>query len=206
MMHRGLIRIFDVCFSVTGLLLLSPLALLIAIIVSADSRGPVFYRQQRVGRHGRDFILYKFRTMRPDADRSGLLTVGAADARITRSGGLLRRSKLDELPQLWNVLNGTMSLVGPRPEVRKYVNRYNEDQRRVLAVRPGITDAASIAYRDENVLLGRAADPERTYVEEIMPAKLRLSMPYALRPTVGRYFSLILQTVLLLAGTKPGVR
>jgi lipopolysaccharide/colanic/teichoic acid biosynthesis glycosyltransferase len=206
MIHRLLIRVFDVCFALTGLLVLSPLALVIAVIVKADSRGPVFYRQRRVGRHGRDFTLYKFRTMRPDADRAGLLTVGEADRRITRSGIFLRRSKLDELPQLMNVLAGAMSLVGPRPEVRKYVERYDEEQRRILAVRPGITDAASIAYRDENAILGRADNPERTYVEEIMPAKLRLSMPYALRPTIGQYFSLILQTMFLLAGADRAVR
>ena len=206
MMHRWLIRFFDLCFSVTGLLLLSPLLLAIAVAVRADSRGPVFYRQLRVGRHGKDFTLYKFRTMRPGADRAGLLTVGDGDARITRPGRFLRRSKLDELPQLLNVLGGSMSLVGPRPEVRKYVDQYNEEQRRVLSARSGITDAASIAYRDENAILGRAADPERTYIEEVMPAKLRLSMPYALRPTVGRYFTLVLQTAWLLAGRKPDVR
>ncbi len=171
-------RLLDISASLLGLLLLSPLLLLIALFVGLGSRGGVFYRQIRVGRYNKDFLLLKFRTMHSGADRQGLLTVGGRDPRVTRTGYYLRKYKLDELPQLLNVLFGSMSLVGPRPEVRRYVDLYTEEQRRVLDVKPGITDYASLAYFSENELLAASADPEQTYIREIMPAKLLLNMKY----------------------------
>jgi lipopolysaccharide/colanic/teichoic acid biosynthesis glycosyltransferase len=171
-------RLFDIVASCIGLLILLPVLLGLALWVMLDSRGGIFYRQVRVGRGGVDFKLWKFRTMHPDADKRGLLTVGGRDPRITRAGYYLRKYKLDELPQLLNVLSGDMSLVGPRPEVRRYVDMYTPEQRRVLDVRPGITDYASIEYSDENELLAKATDPERTYIEEVMPAKLALNAKY----------------------------
>ncbi len=171
-------RLFDVVASGCGLLVLSPLFLLLAVWIKLDSAGPVFYRQTRVGRHNRDFRLYKFRSMHVGADRQGLITVGGHDPRITRSGYFIRKYKLDELPQLINVFIGDMSLVGPRPEVRKYVDMYTPEQLHVLDVRPGITDLASIRYRNENELLAQAADPDRYYVEVILPDKLRINLEY----------------------------
>jgi lipopolysaccharide/colanic/teichoic acid biosynthesis glycosyltransferase len=171
-------RVFDIFFSLIGLIILLPVFLLISLLILVDSRGGVFYLQKRVGRHNQDFSLFKFRTMRSGSDKKGLLTVGGRDSRITRIGYYLRKYKIDELPQLLNVLIGDMSLVGPRPEVRKYVNLYTPEQMRVLEVRPGITDYASIEYSDENELLGKASDPEKVYIEEIMPAKLRLNERY----------------------------
>jgi lipopolysaccharide/colanic/teichoic acid biosynthesis glycosyltransferase len=176
-------RLFDLIFAGAGLMLLSPLLLGIALWIKLDSAGPVFFRQQRVGRFGVPFVIHKFRTMRhngtADETASGpQLTVGA-DARITRAGRSLRATKLDELPQLLDVLAGTMSLVGPRPEVPRYVAMYPAALReKVLSVRPGITDPASIEYRDESALLAAAADPERVYVEQVMPAKLRSAARY----------------------------
>ena len=171
-------RLFDICASACGLLLLSPLFVIMAVWIKCDSRGPVFYRQVRVGRGGRDFRLYKFRSMVTDADKGSLITVGGRDPRITRSGYFIRKYKLDELPQLINVLLGDMSLVGPRPEVRRYVDMYTAEQLHVLDVRPGITDMASIKYRNENELLAAAADPEEYYVNVIMPDKLRINLEY----------------------------
>lgn len=172
-------RLFDIALSLLGLTFLAPLFLLIAVLIKAESSGPVFFRQERVGLHGRPFRIHKFRTMRADRESAGpLLTIGA-DPRITRVGRFLRRYKLDELPQLIDVLLGRMSLVGPRPEVPKYVALYPEEvHEKVLSVRPGITDWASIRFRDENALLGRAADPERAYVEEVLPIKLRFYLEY----------------------------
>jgi len=172
-------RAFDVLFSAAVLLLLSPLLLAVAAWVKLDSRGPVFFRQVRVGRHGREFRILKFRTMHVDAPARGpQITVGR-DPRITRSGHVLRKYKIDEFPQFINVLVGDMSVVGPRPEVPRYVAMYPAATRElVLSVRPGITDLASIEYRDENELLGRSADPERTYVEQVMPAKLAFCERY----------------------------
>lgn len=172
-------RAFDVLFSAAVLLLLSPLLLAVAAWVKLDSRGPVFFRQVRVGRHGREFRILKFRTMHVDAPARGpQITVGR-DPRITRSGQVLRKYKIDEFPQFINVLVGDMSVVGPRPEVPRYVAMYPAATRElVLSVRPGITDLASIEYRDENELLGRSADPERTYVEQVMPAKLAFCERY----------------------------
>jgi lipopolysaccharide/colanic/teichoic acid biosynthesis glycosyltransferase len=171
-------RIMDIVFSLGFILVLSPVLLLIAIWIKLDSTGPVFYLQERIGLHRKPFRIYKFRTMHPDADKRGLLTVGGKDPRVTRAGYYLRKFKLDELPQFFNVLGGSMSLVGPRPEVKRYVDLYNSTQLNVLNVKPGITDYASIEYSDENELLGKAVDPERAYIDEIMPAKLELNLKY----------------------------
>lgn len=187
-------RLFDITCSFIGLLLLSPLFIVIAAWILIDSRGGVFYRQVRVGQYGRDFRLFKFRSMRPGSDKKGLLTVGGRDNRITRSGYFLRRYKLDELPQLINVLTGDMSLVGPRPEVRKYVDLYTEEQKKVLQARPGITDYASIEYARENDLLAQSNDPEKTYIEEIMPAKLLLNMKYINEQGLGTDLKIIFKT------------
>lgn len=188
-------RLCDIVFSFFGLLFLSPLFLMVALWIVIDDPGPVFYRQQRVGRHNRDFGLLKFRSMRVGADRMSLITIGDRDPRVTRAGYYIRKFKLDELPQLWNVLIGDMSLVGPRPEVRRYVDLYTEEQRQVLSVRPGITDYASIEYIDENKLLAQAADPDKTYIEEIMPAKIELNRRYINNPTLGQYFKIIFLTI-----------
>lgn len=174
--------------------MLSPLLIIIALWIVIDDPGPVFYRQQRVGKGGRDFRILKFRSMRVNADRAGLITVGERDSRVTRAGYYIRKYKLDELPQLINVLIGDMSLVGPRPEVRKYVDLYTDEQKRVLSIRPGITDYASIEYVDENRLLAESADPDRTYVEEIMPAKIALNMRYINHPTLNEYLRILFLT------------
>ena len=186
-----MIRLLDITFSAVGLLLLSPLFLIIYILIRCESKGGGFYCQQRVGKDGRMFGLYKFRSMRTGSDKKGLITVGGHDSRITRMGYFIRKYKIDELPQLWNVLKGDMSLVGPRPEVKKYVDLYTEEQRRVLSVRPGITDYASIEYVDENEILGKAEDPDRVYVEEIMPAKIKLNMRYIENRNLNEYFKII---------------
>ena len=186
-----MIRLCDIVFSAIGLLLLSPLFLIVYILIRCESKGGGFYCQQRVGKDGRMFDLYKFRSMRTGSDKKGLITVGGHDSRITRMGYFIRKYKIDELPQLWNVLKGDMSLVGPRPEVKKYVDLYTEEQRRVLSVRPGITDYASIEYVDENEILGNAKDPDRVYVEEIMPAKIKLNMRYIENRNLNEYFKII---------------
>ena len=189
-----MIRFFDFLFSLLGLIVLSPVFLLISLCIVFDSRGGVFYRQSRVGKDGKDFKLYKFRSMRTGADKRGLITVGEKDSRITRVGYFLRKYKLDELPQLINVLKGEMSLVGPRPEVRKYVDLYTPAQRKVLSVVPGITDYASIEYVDENRILGGATDPDKVYVEEILPDKIRYNMKYIENRSLKEYFKIILLT------------
>ena len=178
-------RLFDIAISATALLLLTPVLLVLAVLIKLDSAGPVFYRQQRVGRHGVPFAIHKLRTMRADADATGLpITVGA-DARITRAGRWLRRTRLDELPQLIDVLQGTMSLVGPRPEVPRYVAHYPPPLRdRVLAIKPGITDPSSLDWLDEAALLARAADPEREYIQVVLPAKLQRAADYAQQATL----------------------
>jgi lipopolysaccharide/colanic/teichoic acid biosynthesis glycosyltransferase len=190
-----MLRILDVLFSLLGLIILSPILLIMCLWVKFDSAGPIFYIQKRVGLNGNDFNLFKFRSMRVNADKLGLLTVGGRDPRITNSGYIIRKYKLDELPQLFNVLKGEMSLVGPRPEVRKYVDLYTSDQRQVLQVRPGITDEASIKYKNENDLLAISENPEKTYIEEIMPAKLELNKKYIQNPSMVNYFSIILRTI-----------
>lgn len=171
-------RLFDIVCSFFGLLVLSPLLLIVALLVVTTSRGGVFYRQVRVGKDFRNFKILKFRSMRPDSDKKGLLTVGSKDNRVTKVGYFIRKYKIDELPQLINVLVGDMSFVGPRPEVPKYVEMYNEEQRKVLSVRPGITDYASIEYRNENDILAKSDNPEQTYIDEVMPAKLKLNLRY----------------------------
>jgi lipopolysaccharide/colanic/teichoic acid biosynthesis glycosyltransferase len=187
-------RLFDMVFSALGLLVLAPVLLLAAIWIKLDSPGPALFRQTRVGRHGVPFTIHKFRTMR--VEPGAAITVGT-DPRITRSGHFLRQTKLDELPQLWDVLRGAMSLVGPRPELPRYVALYPADMReRVLAVRPGITDPASLAFSHEAELLAASADPEREYREVVMPAKLKLSADYAASAGFGTDLKLILATLM----------
>lgn len=187
-------RFFDLLFSFIGLVVLLPVWLVVALLIVVDSRGGVFYSQLRVGKDNRDFRLYKFRTMRTDSDSKGLITVGARDSRVTRVGYWLRKFKIDEFPQLLNIIKGDMSIVGPRPEVRKYVDLYTQEQMRVLSVRPGLTDYASIRYVNENEVLAASADPERTYIEEVMPAKLALNLQYIENQSLAEDFRLILKT------------
>jgi lipopolysaccharide/colanic/teichoic acid biosynthesis glycosyltransferase len=189
-----MIRFFDIIFSLLGLIILTPFFVIIALFIVCTSFGRVFYRQKRVGKNNKDFILIKFRTMRSGADKHGLLTVGEKDARVTKVGHFLRKYKLDELPQLFNVLTGNMSLVGPRPEVRKYVDLYNDEQKRVLAVRPGITDYASIEYVDENRLLSQSENPEKQYIEVVMPQKLQLNLQYIENQSLKEYFKILFLT------------
>ncbi|MCQ9121678.1 sugar transferase [Rodentibacter pneumotropicus] len=189
-------RFFDFILSLIGLVVLAPIFFILAIWIKTDSSGPVFYKQIRVGKNGKDFSLFKFRSMVVDAEKKGLITVGGRDPRITRSGYFIRKYKLDELPQLMNVLVGDMSLVGPRPEVRKYVDLYNEEQQKILSVQPGITDYASIEYMDENEILGKSDDPEKTYIEEIMSEKIKYNMKYIQNKSLIEYFKIIFLTVL----------
>ena len=189
-----MLRLLDFVFSLFGLIILSPFFLFLAIWIKLDSKGSVFYIQKRVGRNNIEFKLFKFRSMNSDADKQGLLTVGGRDPRITNSGYFIRKNKLDELPQLLNVLIGNMSLVGPRPELRKYVNYYSTKQLEILNIRPGITDLASIKYKNENEILGKSIDPEKTYIQEIMPHKLELNREFIENPTIIKYFSIIFRT------------
>jgi len=190
-----LFRFFDFIFSLVGLIILFPFLFLISLMIAFDSRGGIFFFQNRVGQYGKDFSLWKFRTMHVDSEKHGQITLGTNDSRITRMGKFLRKYKLDELPQLVNVLIGEMSLVGPRPEVRKYVEMYSEEQKKVLKVKPGISDFASIEYADENAVLEKSSDPLKTYVEEVMPAKIRLNMKYIDDPSMKNYFSIIFLTL-----------
>jgi len=190
-----MIRFFDILFSFIGLILLLPILLLISIIITIDSKGGVFYKQKRVGKNNIDFVLLKFRSMKTNSDKKGLLTVGVNDSRITNIGIFIRKYKLDELPQLLNVIKGDMSIVGPRPEVRKYVNLYTKEQMKVLSVKPGITDYASIKYRNENEILSKSENPEKTYINEIMPAKIKLNFFFINNPNLKNYFSAILLTL-----------
>jgi len=192
-------RCFDIFASFIGLLLLSPFFIIISIVIILDSRGGVFYKQVRVGKNNVDFKLFKFRSMSTGSDKKGLLTVGGRDSRITRSGYFIRKYKLDELPQLLNVLFGEMSLVGPRPEVRKYVDMYNAEQMKVLSVKPGITDYASIEYSNENELLAKSSEPEKTYIEEIMPAKLLLNQKYIAEQGLLTDLKIIFKTIAKIA-------
>ncbi|MBK9195248.1 MAG: sugar transferase [Flavobacteriales bacterium] len=191
-------RLFDILFSSLLLLLLLPLLLVIALLIAVTSPGGAFFRQVRVGKEGREFRLFKFRTMRPGSEAKGQITVGSRDPRVTGIGQVLRRTKCDELPQLLNVLVGDMSIVGPRPEVPKYVAMYTPEQRRVLTVRPGITGPASVEYINENELLGRSPDPDRTYIEEVMPAKLAIDLRYVERASLTTDLKIIGTTVLKL--------
>lgn len=197
-------RAFDVLFASTALVLLMPLLLVFALVVATGSPGGAFFRQVRVGRHGREFRLLKFRSMQPGSEALGQLTIGGRDPRITGVGHFLRRTKLDELPQLWNVLKGDMSVVGPRPEVPRYVALYTPEQQVVLSVRPGITGMASLDYVDENELLARSDDPERTYVEEVMPAKLALDLRYVRERSFALDLRIIAATLRLIFRDRAG--
>jgi lipopolysaccharide/colanic/teichoic acid biosynthesis glycosyltransferase len=187
-------RILDIIFSCIILLFFLPLGIIISIFILFESKGGVFYLQHRVGRYGKEFRIYKFRTMRKNADSAGKLTVGMRDPRITTIGYFLRKFKLDEFPQFLNVLKGEMSVVGPRPEVKEYVDLYSESQREILNVRPGITDLASLEYFEENELLGRSSDPQKTYIEEIMPAKILLNKKYSENPSLMHDVNIIWAT------------
>lgn len=188
-------RLFDVVCSFFGLLVLSPLFVFLSLWVGLGSKGGVFYKQKRVGRFNKDFTLYKFRSMKVGADKKGLLTIGGKDSRVTKAGFFIRKYKLDELPQLLNVLKGDMSFVGPRPEVRKYVDMYTERQLKVLDVRPGITDLASIKYRNENDLLATADNPEKYYIDVVMQDKLALNLQYIETRTFFGDIKLIFRTI-----------
>jgi len=188
-------RVFDIVFSLIGLIILLPLLLIIALLIKLESKGPVFYMQTRVGQHNKDFKIFKYRTMFVGSDKKGLLTLGDKDPRVTKIGFFLRKYKLDELPQLINVLLGSMSFVGPRPEVRKYVDFYSEEDLKVLRLKPGITDFASIEYRDEAELLKTAEDPEAFYIETILPEKLKLHKKYINSQGLWTDFKIILKTI-----------
>ena len=188
-------RIFDLFFSLIGITLLSPVFIILVILIILTNNFPIFYMQKRVGRGSKEFYLIKFRTMKKDSEKSGLLTVGGRDMRITPLGYYLRRLKLDELPQLFNVFIGDMSFVGPRPEVKKYVELYNSEQKKVLRVKPGITDYASIEYFNESELLAKSSDPEKTYIQEIMPAKLQLNKKYIKTAGVFTDIKIIVRTI-----------
>lgn len=187
-------RFFDIILSIFALLILFPFFILFALFIKFDSKGPVFYCQQRVGKNNRDFQLWKFRSMRINDTNKSLITIGN-DSRITKVGGFLRRYKLDEFPQFFNILKGEMSIVGPRPEVRKYVKMYNEEQLRVLSVKPGLTDYASVEYFNESEILEKYSDPEKAYIEIIMPAKLELNLKYIDNKKAGKDLVLILKTI-----------
>ena len=191
-------RLFDIVASGFGLLVLSPVFLVLAIWIKLDSKGPVFYRQVRVGRGNKDFRIFKFRSMRIGSDKGSLVTIGERDPRVTCSGYYIRKYKLDELPQLINVFAGDMSLVGPRPEVRHYVNYWNKDQMHVLDVRPGITDPASIKFRNENDLMEKAENPEDYYINVIMQEKIRLYLEYVQNANFWYDLKLIFQTFLVI--------
>lgn len=191
-----LIRLLDIVLSLLGLLFLLPIFLILAVWIKFDSQGSIFFRQIRVGKDGRDFRIYKFRTMIVNAEKMGIITIGERDPRITNSGYFLRKYKLDELPQLINVLKGEMSFVGPRPEVRKYVEMYNQEQLKILTVKPGITDYASIEYINEDEILGKSFNPEKTYIEEIMPEKIKYNMKYINNKRVIEYFKIIFLTII----------
>ena len=188
-------RIFDLFFSILGLILLLPFFLIIAILIKLDSKGTIFYLQERIGKNGIPFKIFKFRTMVEDADKKGLLSLGKKDNRITRVGRFLRKTKFDELPQLINVLKGDMSFVGPRPEVKKYTDLYTDKQRKILEVRPGITDYASLKYIDEEQILGNSINPEKTYIEKIMPDKIDINLEYLQNRNLLQDIKLIFETV-----------
>ena len=191
-------RLFDIVASGLGLLAISPILIIVAIWIKFDSKGPVFYRQVRVGRYNKDFRIFKFRSMRVGSDKGSLVTIGGRDPRVTRSGYFIRKFKIDELPQLINVFIGDMSLVGPRPEVRHYVNYWTPEQMHALDVRPGITDPASIRFRNENELLDKAEDPEKYYIEVIMQEKLKLYLEYVDNTSFWYDIKLIFQTFLVI--------
>ena len=189
-------RIFDIVVSILILLVFLPFGIIVSLAILFESRGGVFYFQERIGKNGIPFKLWKFRSIRKDSDKSGKLTVGIRDPRITRSGIFIRKYKLDEFPQFINVLKGEMSIVGTRPEVKEYVDLYTAEQRQILNVQPGITDLASLEYFKENELLGNSEDPQKTYIEEIMPAKIELNKKYISNPTIGADIKIMWQTFL----------
>lgn len=188
-------RIFDIFFSSLGLILLLPLHILISILIKLDSKGPVLYMQDRVGLFNLDFKIYKYRTMYLDSDKLGLLTLGDDDSRVTKIGFYLRKYKIDELPQLMNVLIGNMSFVGPRPEIRKYVNYYSKEDMQILNIKPGVTGYASIKYINETEILEQSKNPEKVYIEEIMPDKIKLNKKYIKRNNIIIDFVIIIKTL-----------
>lgn len=190
-----MIRFFDIFFSALGLLFFSPLFILISILIKIESTGPVFYKQVRVGKGEKPFFLIKFRSMYIGSEKKGLITIGNRDPRVTRVGNFIRKFKIDELPQLLNVLMGEMSIVGPRPEVPKYVSLYNDEQREILTVKPGISDYASIKYRNENDLLSTVENPEDYYISVLIPAKIDLNKIYVQNRNICSYFKIIIKTV-----------
>jgi lipopolysaccharide/colanic/teichoic acid biosynthesis glycosyltransferase len=177
-------RLFDILFSLIILILFLPFGIIISLLIVFESKGGIFYKQERIGKNGNPFYLLKFRSMRTNADKLGKLTVGMRDPRITKIGHFIRKFKLDEFPQFINVLKGEMSIVGPRPDVQEYVDLYSIEERKVLKVKPGITDYASLEYFEESDLLVKSSNPEKTYIEEIMPAKLKLNQKYIANPTL----------------------
>lgn len=188
-------RIFDIISSLIVLSIGFPFFLIIGLIITFTSKGGMFYKQVRVGKNNIDFYLLKFRSMAVGSDKKGQLTVGTNDARITKIGAFIRKFKIDEFPQLINVLKGEMSIIGPRPEVRKYVDLYDKEQQKVLTVKPGLSDYASIEYINENEILGKAEDPEKTYIDEVMPAKLKLNLKYIEDQSFGTDIKLIFGTI-----------
>lgn len=188
-------RVFDIIFSLFALSLFLPFGIIIALLIVLGDGLPIFYKQERVGQHGVIFKLLKFRSMKNNAEKFGQLTVGMQDPRITKVGVFIRKFKLDEFPQFINVLRGEMSIVGPRPEVKTYTDLYTTEQKEILKVKPGITDYASIAYFDENALLGESENPKQTYIEEIMPAKLALNKKYIADPSLKHDFKIIWLTI-----------
>ena len=197
-----MIRVLDILISFIAIIFFSPFFLIISILILLDSKGGILYFQERVGKNNTNFGLIKFRTMSVNSDKKGLLTVGENDTRITKVGKFLRKYKIDEIPQLMNVLFGNMSFVGPRPEVRKYVDLYTPQQRVILNVKPGITDYASIEYANENYLLGMSDDPEKTYIEKIMPEKIKLNMKYLEKPNIKNYLKVLYLTLMVVIKKK----
>ena len=193
-------RFFDIVVSLLGILITSPILLVVSVLIKLTSKGPVFYKQERIGKDEKPFFILKFRTMVVNADQQGLKITVGGDKRITGVGKFLRKSKLDELPQLFNVFVGQMSLVGPRPEVAEYVSLYNDEQRKVLSVRPGITDYASVCFRNENEILAEAEDPQKEYIEHIMPLKLRYNAKYIEEMSVWTDLKLIFFTLYVILG------
>jgi len=189
-------RLFDILFSLFAIFLFIPLFVIVSIAILIDSRGGIFYKQTRIGKNGKHFSILKFRSMKPGSDKKGLLTIGERDARITRVGYFIRKYKIDEFPQLVNVLLGDMSMVGPRPEVAKYVNLYTDEQKKVLTVKPGITDYASIEYSNESHIIGTVDNPEEAYIQEIMPAKLNLNLKYIKEQNLLTDIKILLKTIL----------
>lgn len=188
-------RAFDLIFSFIILTTFLPFGIMIALFIMLSSPGGIFYRQERIGKNGIPFMLYKFRSMRTHSDRSGTLTVGMNDSRITKVGVFIRKYKLDEFPQFINVLFGNMSVVGPRPEVKEFVDLYTEKQRKILEVKPGITDYASLEYFNENEILAQSSDPKKTYIEEVMPHKILINQKYLINPSVAHDLKIIAKTI-----------